>query len=116
MSGSSSAEDMPEEELSRFNKQHNGIYFTTKANGCCCCFEKGSEDRPLIKVCRLSHTFCQECLTTLFRRAIKQPATEMPPRCCGIMVQLPLGFQFLTVDEMDEFKVLFEEWVSSRAV
>ena len=103
--GGSKLTKMPE-EISAFDEQFNQIYLATGM--CCCCCDPASEDHPVIQACKEDDKFCQECLTTLFRRAIKQPATEMPPRCCGIIIPLALGFQFLTTEEIDVFKILFE--------
>ncbi|CAA9958971.1 hypothetical protein PTMSG1_02499 [Pyrenophora teres f. maculata] len=65
--------------------------------------------KEAIKPCRdCEHVYCASCIKHMFIKACKD-TTRMPPKCCN---QIPVHYAkpFLNQDELDEFRIKYDEW------
>ncbi|CAD0113735.1 unnamed protein product [Aureobasidium uvarum] len=68
---------------------------------------------PVLQPCRLcTSAYCGDCIRSMFLEATRD-STSMPPRCCTILSTI-VALDFLSTAEADEYRLKFEEWVSTK--
>ena len=95
--------------------EHNVELTADEVRPCHICIGLETPENPFSHKCEnCKQSICANCIISMFRQACKDESL-MPPRCCYV-IQLSSALPYLTNEEIDLFKLKYEEWSTPNRV